>query len=165
MRRAFAVLLAMLLSSGPAAAVELRDAVLAAHNTERAAIGTAPLTWSDDLAAQATGWARHLAELGRLEHSAAADRPGEGENLWMGTAGGYTPREMVAGWTNEKADFRPGTFPDVARDGHWQAVGHYAQMIWGSTTEIGCALASSPQWDVLVCRYAPAGNLIGAAPF
>ena len=165
MRHAFAILLAMMLPCGSASAAELKDAVLAAHNSERSAVGTAPLVWSDALAAHAAVWAAHLAQLGRLEHSAAADRPGEGENLWMGTAGAYAPGDMVAGWANEKADFKSGTFPDVARDGRWQFVGHYTQMIWRGTTEVGCALASSPQWDILVCRYAPPGNTIGEAPF
>jgi hypothetical protein len=34
-------------------------------------------------------------------------------------------------------------------------------MIWPTTTNIGCALASTPRTDYLVCRYAAAGNIDG----
>lgn len=64
-----------------------------------------------------------------------------------------------------KRIFRNGAFPDVARGGGWQTVGHYTQMIWRGTTAIGCATASNGTWDVLVCRYAPPGNMMGERPF
>jgi hypothetical protein len=148
----------------PAVAADLKTEILAAHNAARAEVGTPPLVWSDTLAADAAPWAQALARRGRLEHSAAGDRGGAGENLWMGTAGAYTPAEMVGGWAAERARFHPGVFPDVSKDG-WQAVGHYTQMVWRDTSEVGCALAHSERWDVLVCRYAPAGNMVGEAPF
>ena len=148
----------------PAAAADFKAEILAAHNAARAAVGTPPLGWSDVLAADAGPWAQSLAQRGRLEHSASGDRAGAGENLWMGTAGAYTTAQMVDGWTAERENFHPGIFPDVSKDG-WQAVGHYTQMIWRGTTQVGCALAHSERWDVLVCRYAPAGNMMGEAVF
>jgi hypothetical protein len=36
-------------------------------------------------------------------------------------------------------------------------------MIWPTTTRIGCALASTPRVDYLVCRYAGKGNVDGRA--
>ncbi len=160
-----ALVLGFALFATPCLADDFQTPILAAHNAERAQVGTPPLVWDDTLAAHAAVWAQRLAQLGRLEHSANADRPGEGENLWMGSAGGYSPAEMVAGWAGEKADFSNGTFPDVARSGNWQSVGHYTQMIWRATTAVGCAKASSAQADILVCRYAPAGNFTGEKPF
>jgi hypothetical protein len=53
----------------------------------------------------------------------------------------------------------------VAAGDDWHVVGHYTQMIWRGTTRIGCALASSRRWDVLVCRYGPPGNFIGEMPY
>ena len=35
------------------------------------------------------------------------------------------------------------------------------QMIWPTTTHVGCALASNARSDYLVCRYSPAGNIDG----
>ena len=34
-------------------------------------------------------------------------------------------------------------------------------MIWSRTTRVGCALASNARDDYLVCRYVPAGNVVG----
>jgi hypothetical protein len=161
-----AILALALLTAIPAQAAGTFDArILSAHNRERAALAQPSLAWSDALAGHAAVWARHLAQLGRLEHSAIADRPGEGENLWLGTAGAYTPEEMVQGWADEKHDFADGIFPDVSRSGHWEAVGHYSQMIWAKTTQLGCAKATAGGWDILVCRYSPPGNLVGEKPY
>ena len=38
---------------------------------------------------------------------------------------------------------------------------HYTQIVWPTTTEVGCALASSATTDYFVCRYAPTGNKDG----
>jgi hypothetical protein len=40
-------------------------------------------------------------------------------------------------------------------------VAHYTQIVWPTTTEVGCALASSATTDYFVCRYAPTGNKDG----
>ena len=135
--------------------------LLAGHNRERLAVGVPPLAWSDGLAAAASAHARQLAALGTLRHSSRQQRPGQDENLWMGTRGGFTVQQMVASWSAEQSRFRPGIFPAVSRSGNWADVGHYTQMIWPTTTHLGCAIASGPRFDVLVCRYAPAGNVDG----
>jgi hypothetical protein len=135
--------------------------MIAAHNHERIAVGVAPLSWNPALAASAGQYAAALAATGRLQHSPRQARPGQGENLWMGTRGAYSPRQMVGNWASEKAAFRAGLFPAVSRTGNWADVGHYSQMIWPTTTQMGCAIASSPAHDFLVCRYAPAGNVDG----
>ena len=79
----------------------------------------------------------------------------------MGTRGAYAPAQMVANWASEKMSFNRGIFPTVSRTGTWADVGHYSQMIWPTTTQVGCAVASSRNYDFLVCRYAPAGNIDG----
>ncbi len=134
---------------------------LSLHNAARDDAKLPHLSWSDDLAKAADPWARKLAKEGKLEHSQWKDREGTGENLWIGTAGAYSPREMVDFFLREKQDFRPGKFPDVSKTGNWQDVGHYTQIIWPSTTAVGCAMATAKGYDVLVCRYAPAGNYFG----
>lgn len=160
---ALAVLLPGSAFAGDAAS--LRTAMLKVHNEERAAVGIAPLVWSDRLAADAAVWVAHLAKIGRLEHAGRDINPDEGENLWAGTAGAYGKESMARGWASEKKDFRYGIFPDVSRTGRWQDAGHYTQMIWKDTTQIGCALASGGGWDYLACRYAPPGNFVGQAPY
>lgn len=135
--------------------------LLALHNDERRRAGVAPLGWDPLLASGAAAYAAELSRVGRLRHSPQASRPGQGENLWMGTLGAYSVERMVGGWLGERSLFRPGIFPNVSSNGNWAAVGHYTQIIWRGTTNVGCALGRSGRDDYLVCRYAPAGNVIG----
>ncbi|HEX8194095.1 MAG TPA: CAP domain-containing protein [Allosphingosinicella sp.] len=135
--------------------------ILALHNRERAAAGVPPLAWDAALASAAASYGPALAARGRLVHSPAASRPGQGENLWMGTRGSFSIEEMVGSWAAEKRLFTPGTVPQVSRSGHFSDVGHYTQMIWRRTTRLGCALHSGGGNDYLICRYSPPGNVLG----
>lgn len=144
-----------------ARAEDLAARLLAAHNRERAVVRVPPLRWDPALAQAAAGHAPRLAALGRLEHSPRNTRPGQSENLWMGSAGAYSPEQMVGNWAREKARFRPGVFPNVSSTGDWMDVSHYTQMIWPTTTSVGCALHRGGRVDYLVCRYAPRGNQDG----
>jgi hypothetical protein len=151
----------------PAAGAAVQDAsqfparVLAAHNAVRAQAGVAPLAWDPALGQAAAAYAAHLALTNTFRHSDRHARPGTGENLWMGSRGYYSYETMVGGWASEKRDFMPGIFPAVSRSGNWANVGHYTQMVWPTTTRVGCALASNATNDYLVCRYSPAGNIDG----
>jgi uncharacterized protein YkwD len=46
-----------------------------------------------------------------------------------------------------------------------KTTGHFTQVVWKSTTHVGCAKAICPhaggQWDYWVCRYSPSGNVDG----
>ncbi|RZK03096.1 MAG: SCP-like extracellular [Novosphingobium sp.] len=131
--------------------------VLNTHNGERSRMGLRPLRWNARLSAQAQQWASSLARRGAFEHSNGDD----GENLWMGTANGYSPEQMVASFLSERRAFRAGRFPNVSRTGNWADVGHYTQIIWPETQEVGCAVVRGGRDEVMVCRYWPAGNVYG----
>jgi hypothetical protein len=135
--------------------------LLAAHNQERISLAIAPLSWDPALAESAAAYGPALAAIGRLVHSPRASRPGQRENLWMGTRGAYTPEQMVANWSDEKMFFRPGVFPNVATTGNWLDVSHYTTMIWPTTTRVGCAIYRTIPDDYLICRYSPPGNIDG----
>jgi hypothetical protein len=139
--------------------------VLAAHNRERLALGIEPLRWNPMLAVSARTWADHLSATGRFEHAPERPVDPEGENLWAGTRGAYGVEAMVDGWIREKRYFRPGTFPDNSTTGRVADVGHYTQLVWRQTLQVGCALATGAREDVLVCRYSDAGNYFGEKPF
>lgn len=135
--------------------------ILAVHNAERSRLHEPDLIWDDALAQEADGWAHRIADLGILEHTPEDLIHGEGENLFMGTAGAYSLEDMITAFVEERADFAAGVFPDIARDGNWENVGHYTQIIWPQTRRVGCSLARGRDMDFLVCRYFPAGNVIG----
>lgn len=151
--------------SAPAQADQRRDAWLAAHNEERTEFGAPPLRWSEELAAEARVWALTLANDEQMRHSSVEERGGRGENLWMGTAGYYTPEQMIGHFADEKRHFTTGRFPEVSTTGDWGDVGHYTQLVWPATREVGCATARGARFDFLVCRYWPAGNVMGQRIF
>jgi uncharacterized protein YkwD len=149
-------------STGPTSA--MAKTILDRHNFYRAQVGVPNLQWSDKLASNAQGWANQLASMGgrTLQHSQGS---GEGENLWMGTSGYFSHQKMVDGWGEEKQYYKAGTFPDVSTTGNWADVGHYTQIVWRNTTEVGCAIGTAGGNDILVCRYSKPGNYMGQKAF
>ena len=143
----------------------LESRILAAHNRERAGLDIEPLAWNPQLASSAGRWADHLVRTGRFEHAGEASFDPQGENLWAGTKSHYTVEAMVDGWVREKRHFHNGPFPLNSTTGRVEDVGHYTQMVWRRTRQVGCALAAGPEEDVLVCRYSEAGNYLGERPF
>jgi uncharacterized protein YkwD len=153
---------AALASPQPAAAAApmgFAERLLIAHNLERDRQNVPRLKWSARLAGEAQAWAATLARSNRFEHS--NDRSGAGENLWMGSAGRYSAEAMIDEFVAEGRMFRAGQFPNVSKTGSWHDVGHYTQLIWPATEEVGCAVARGTNNDILVCRYYPAGNVMG----
>jgi hypothetical protein len=135
------------------------------HNTERAHYAIPPLIWDPGLARSASAWADHLATSGTFRHAPENDTMPEGENLWAGTPGRFTPEAMVDAWAREQRFFRRGRFPANSTTGRVADVGHYTQLMWRATHSVGCALAHGSREDVLVCRYSQAGNYEGDMPF
>jgi hypothetical protein len=142
--------------------VLLRETVLGAHNQARARFGVPPLAWNDGLAAGALAHAQYMAATGIYGHDQTPGRRKKsGENLWRGQRGVFSYDIMIGVMIDEAKVFRAGVFPDNSRTGEWSDVAHYTQIVWPTTTEVGCALASSATTDYFVCRYAPTGNKDG----
>jgi hypothetical protein len=154
-----------LLMGGTVWRADFSQRLLAAQNMERAAIGVPRLAWNEGLAAEAKGWAEELAATGRFEHSPdEAGKEPEGENLWAGTPRAYSPEAMIDLWVAEKKDYRAGVFPNNSKSGDVERVGHYTQLIWRDTRQVGCATAVGRDEEFLVCRYSTAGNVYGERP-
>ena len=137
------------------------EQLLALHNRARAEVGSPPLKWDPQLAAQAASYGPRLAQYGRPVHSSRVGRETSRENLLQALPGTPVDR-MVGVWIAERQHFVPGTFPNVSRTGNWADVGHYTQMIWPTTTRIGCAVhRGGGRFDWLICRYSPPGNADG----
>ena len=143
-------------------AAQMKTVMLETHNSARARLGERPLVWDSKLAASAAVYAAFLEQSGRFEHSRQSnDRDAQGENLWVGTRDAYSFEEMVDGWIDERRFYRPAPVPASSNTGRWSDVAHYTQIVWQDATAMGCALASNRTDDYLVCRYSPAGNVIG----
>lgn len=153
----------------------LASNLLDQHNSVRRAehAGLPDLTWSNELAAFAQTWATHLANDNNcgLTHRSGSERQlggaTTGENLfagWVSSAySGYrwSAADVIASWSGEKADYDFATKSCAAG----KACGHYTQIVWKTTTAVGCGRARCAQGEVWVCNYLPAGNYVGQNPY
>lgn len=123
------------------------------HNVKRALHqDTNPLTWSDELATYAQNYANNYDCSGNLVHSGGP----YGENLALG----YTDVGAVDAWYDEISQY------DYSNPGFSEATGHFTQVVWKGTSEVGCAVKScGGVWgDYVICSYKDAGNIIGYFP-
>lgn len=145
--------------------------MVAAHNRWRDEVGVPGLKWSDKLAGAAQGWADRLAGNNcAMQHSGNS----YGENIYQASAlmwpdgrwefRAVSPRRPVDAWGEEKQwyDAETGQCSATGKN----TCGHYTQVVWKGTTEVGCAMAvCGNNSQVWVCNYFPAGNIVGKRPF
>lgn len=130
------------------------DLCLAAHNTARAILKQPALVWDPQLAAQAQGYSGYLAATNLFQHSGA---PSQGENLYRGQS---SCGAAVLAWFRERTVYRGdaiGTVWLTLGAGNFEGYGHYTQIVWPTTTRVGCGLVGT----TVVCRYTPPGNIAG----
>ena len=140
----------------PVAPSSMARDMLAAHNAVRARVGVAPLAWSSRLAASSQDWASTLLARRKFAH-----RPHStyGENLFEIRGAVSSPAQVVDAWASESRNYNH-------RSNKCRGVcGHYTQVIWGSTKEVGCAVARGGGREVWVCDYSPPGNWVGERPY
>lgn len=149
------------------------DEMVAVHNRWRKTVGVPPLSYSPELAASAQEWANHLKQTNqcRMQHSKPDGK--YGENLFWASAVQWSdgkrevqkvsPKKVVADWIGERADY------DYKNNScaKGKMCGHYTQVIWKTTTAVGCAVAVCDDTleQVWVCRYQPPGNWVGKKPY
>ncbi len=127
------------------------------HQKWRAEVKSEPLMWSVNIQKKAEDYALQLAKLGRLKHS----NSGLGENLYWFSGQTFSPSDATDSWGSEKSLYKPGT---KISNTNYHDFGHYTQMIWHKTTEVGCGVAQSQHGTFVVCQYNPPGNFIGENP-
>ena len=126
--------------------------IVDAHNQVRAKHCAAPLTWAPKLAQVAQRWANALRDKGcAFGHSNGS----YGENLAAGTTGMLDAEAVVKMWYDEVAHYK---FPD---GGFSMETGHFTQLVWRGTTQVGCGRSQCKGMDIWVCEYDPPGNWEG----
>jgi pathogenesis-related protein 1 len=126
------------------------QALLDAHNRVRAQHCAPALTWSPKLTEFAQQWAKKLkAEGCKFGHSGGR----YGENLAAGTSGTLDGKSVTEMWYDEikQYSFKTGGFS--------MQTGHFTQVVWKATTQLGCAMTSCRGMDIWVCEYDPPGNV------
>jgi hypothetical protein len=132
-------------------AVDAR-ALVDAHNRVRSSHCAPPLRWSGKLASSAQKWANALRDRGCvLGHSGGP----HGENLAAGTVGTLDAAAIVGMWYDEVKhfSFRSGGFS--------MKTGHFTQVVWRGTSEVGCGVSQCNGLDIWICQYDPPGNVEG----
>jgi pathogenesis-related protein 1 len=149
-----------------------------AHNSWRKSVGVSKLRWSTNLENKALAWANELKEKNgcRMKHS------GPGENLFWGSAYKTATKEGNGDWqwqSQVKEISEQQVVDSWGSEVQWysyennscsapanQSCGHYTQLVWAGSNEVGCGVAVCPDdSQVWVCNYAPAGNIIGRKPY
>lgn len=122
---------------------------LEAHNNFRKAHQAPPLTWSSALARDAEAWAKQIAREGRLRHDDTKD----GENVFMVFGREIDGNDAVNSWYSEVKDY------NFSKSGYQSNTGHFTQVVWKGSKELGIGRAKSADGKVFVVgRYRPAGN-------
>ncbi|TFK68194.1 PR-1-like protein [Pluteus cervinus] len=133
------------------------DGFLSTHNEVRAAHGADPLAWSVPLADLAAAWADSCL----FEPSGGTLRTAPyGENVVAAT--GFFPiTAAVNAFTQDAGQYNPAS----------PTFSHFTQVVWKSTTQLGCAISrcngifdpSLRRASLYVCLYDPPGNVLGEA--
>lgn len=135
------------------------QAMLNAHNSYRGRHGTPKMSWSSSLAQGAQDWANACVK----KHSSFSN--GYGENLFWGT--NQTAKNAAGWWYDEirNYDFNDPIGSYVAGDSDRnREVRHFTQLVWRSSTQLGCGVANCGGEQFFVCRYQPQGNFNGTNP-
>ncbi len=123
------------------------------HNRYRAKHCAQPLAWSPQLAADAQKWADTLEAKGCMfGHSGGK----HGENLAAGTTGAVPPEEVVRMWYDEVK-----LYSFSKPTGFSMETGHFTQVVWLDTTQVGCGMVQCKGNDIWVCQYESPGNWEG----
>ncbi|KAH7331592.1 hypothetical protein KP509_20G042000 [Ceratopteris richardii] len=130
------------------------------QNEARATVGVPPLSWDYNLTSYAASYAASQADqCEALVHS----RGPFGENLfWGGFGRAWKPEDAVGLWLAERSYY------DYASNScaTGRMCGHYTQIVWRDTTDVGCATQTCSTGSLLmICNYNPPGNYIGEWPF
>ena len=127
-----------------------------------------PMSWSPNLALGSNNWAAQCS----WSHS---NTPNVGENLYATTTrtpnpANFSPVPAVNLWGGERWYYNYAT--NTCAAGH--VCGHYTQMVWSNSVNLGCAFQDCPAisglpWPqggtLVVCQYSPKGNTVGMKPY
>lgn len=135
-----------------------RSEFLEVHNAYRAQHSAPPLSLSSELCEEAQSWAEHLLQKNTLMHSDTSD----GENIYCSSSSApikLTGREAVDSWYSEVKYY------NWNQPRYNSKTGHFTQVVWKDSTELGVGVASSGKTVFVVGQYRPAGNMNSAGHF
>ena len=144
------------------------ETVLHHHNVHRSNHSAPAVQWSDTLASTAS----KIASSCVYRHDVRTDGGGYGQNIAAGVGPGAISRIITNMFYNGEVNWFDGLYgeehPDMTNFEHW---GHFSQLVWKSTTQVGCATQYCPNGLAntgahvppyfTVCNYKSPGNFAG----
>ena len=121
------------------------------------------LTWDATVASTAQTWANGCTY-------AHGDNAGLGQNIYAAAGSTPTLSDATNAWVSEEPYYTYSSNTCAAG----QVCGHYTQVVWSTTTQLGCGQAycttgspfsGFPNWYFIVCDYNPPGNYVGLWPY
>ncbi|KIV92754.1 hypothetical protein PV10_04023 [Exophiala mesophila] len=145
---------------------DYKQGILDSHNIHRANHTVNALVWDDRL----TNIAAQIAASCVYAHDTSTGGGGYGQNIGAGSPPSDIPAMITNLMYNNEINYYPGygTEPSMANFHLW---GHFSQIVWKSTTSVGCATQYCPNGLAntgggvspyfTVCNYSPPGNFGG----
>lgn len=121
------------------------------HNNYRAKHHSPALVLNHELCKIAQAWANTIAQKDRMYHSTS----GFGENIYWSTVD-VDGERAVQLWYSEIKDY------NWKKNESQKGTGHFTQVIWKRTKEMGVAAAKAKSGNLyVVAEYNPPGNFVG----
>ncbi len=123
------------------------------HNYYRKNHNTPGLKWNPVIQQYAQAWADKLAAEDRMYHR----QPNKyGENIYWISGGEVDGSSVVDSWYSEIKYY------NYKNPGFGMSTGHFTQVVWSGSTELGCGKSRSKRGGTyVVCNYNPPGNYMG----
>ncbi|XP_013870114.1 Golgi-associated plant pathogenesis-related protein 1 [Austrofundulus limnaeus] len=135
-----------------------KEKFLETHNTYRTMHQAPPLTYNSELCSKAQAWADQLLQRKTLAHSETDD----GENVFYSFSSAslnLKGNEAVDSWYKEIEKY------DFSSPGYQSGTGHFTQVVWKDTKELGVGMATDGNIAFVVGQYRPAGNFTNKGYF
>ncbi|XP_043087759.1 cysteine-rich venom protein ENH1 [Puntigrus tetrazona] len=142
----------------------VQQEIVDVHNAYRRAVEPAAsnmlkMSWSDAVARSAQGWIDQCDMTHGPPSSRMIDGYEMGENLFKAsTVHSWT--DVINAWHSEVNNY---DYPTGSTNG--LATGHYTQVVWYSSYEVGCAAARCGSYYFYGCHYYRAGNFKRVPPY
>ena len=155
------ILILCLISVALSATLNLETAraqMLTRHNYYRAQHQVGDVSRSSDIESIAQTYSDYLASIDTMEHSSNTYNGDDlGENLYWGPLSDTIGTAAVDLWYSEI------DYYDFSSPGWNYDAGHFTQVIWKGSQQIGCGVGcGSSTYCYVTCNYYPAGNYLNS---
>lgn len=135
---------------------EVREQLLEKHNYYRVKHSTSNLVRNSEMEEIAQSYSEYLSENDIFEHSTNTYNGNYmGENLYAGQLRSNIWEACTDLWYSEIKDY------NFSNPGFAMNTGHFIQVVWKNTQQIGCGMGCKNNNCKITCNYYPGGNYLG----